>query len=344
MSTAGRASIACAAVLSLLVGCTADAAAPGLSPSDAPAVIGSASPSTQAPTTATATASPTRSGASPSAPVSAATPSVRVAATSIAQDTLVDPVVTGTASAGAGVLVEGQVVRDKVWTTVARASTTAGGAFVMPLSLGRGELRSDAWRFVAGGAVSPVVTVQRTAVVNPSVTSVAASEVAMSWREGCPSKPDELRLLAVNYYGFDGLMHRGRLVVHASVADDVVDLMQVVIDSRFPIRQMRPIDEFEGSDETSADEDNTSAFNCRRTPLGTYWSEHSNGVAIDFNPVENPYHKDNLLIPSAGEAYLNRSDVRPGMLVADSPVVKYAQAHGWLWLAPDDPQHLEKTR
>lgn len=271
-------------------------------------------------------------------------PSVRVASTSIAQDTLVDPVVTGTAPTGPGIVVEGQVMRNKVWTTVARATTGAGGAFAMPLTLGRGELRSDAWRFVSAGVASPTVTVQRTAVVSPSVTAVSASDVAMSWHEGCPTQPDELRTLAVNYYGFDGLMHRGRLVVHASVVDDFVKLMQVVIDSRFPIRQMRPIDEFEGNDETSADEDNTSAFNCRRTPLGTYWSEHSNGVAVDFNPVENPYRKDDLLIPAAGEAYLDRSNVRPGMLVADSPVVKYAESHGWLWLAPEDSQHLEKTR
>ena len=45
------------------------------------------------------------------------------------------------------------------------------------------------------------------------------------------------------------------------------------------------------------------------------WSQHAFGHAIDINPIENPYIEGDRIIPSAGAAYTDRSDVRPGMAV-----------------------------
>ena len=58
--------------------------------------------------------------------------------------------------------------------------------------------------------------------------------------------------------------------------------------ARFPIRSLRTVDEFGGSDDDSMAADNTSAFNCRDAVGGSGWSQHAYGKAIDVNPRENP--------------------------------------------------------
>ncbi len=40
----------------------------------------------------------------------------------------------------------------------------------------------------------------------------------VSWRPGCPVGFAELRLLRVTHWGFDGEVHRGRLVVNRDAA------------------------------------------------------------------------------------------------------------------------------
>jgi hypothetical protein len=61
----------------------------------------------------------------------------------------------------------------------------------------------------------------------------------------------------------------------------------------YPIRKMRLVSDYGGSDFQSIEADNTSAFNCRRATGSKGWSRHSFGKAIDINPIENPYIRNN---------------------------------------------------
>ena len=77
---------------------------------------------------------------------------------------------------------------------------------------------------------------------------------------------------------------------------------------------------------------NTSSFNCRPVAGSSSWSMHAYGEAIDLNPVENPSlldHNPHKADPPAGQAYLNRSPVRPGMVTASTRAV--FAAYGWGW-------------
>lgn len=47
--------------------------------------------------------------------------------------------------------------------------------------------------------------------------------------------------------------------------------------------------EFRGDDSASMDANNSSAFNARPITGGGGWSKHAYGVAIDINPVQNPF-------------------------------------------------------
>jgi hypothetical protein len=74
------------------------------------------------------------------------------------------------------------------------------------------------------------------------------------------------------------------------------------------------------------------------------WSNHAYGRAIDVNPIENPYLNGGRVIPSAGAAYTDRRDVRPGMAVPGSALVEAFAAVGWGWGASfRDYQHFSTT-
>src|SRR5205807_656671 len=102
---------------------------------------------------------------------------------------------------------------------------------------------------------------------------------------------------------------------------------------RFPIRGMRPVDAYRGSDPDSMADDNTSAFNCRRAvaPGPPQWSAHAYGQAVDVNTVENPYLEGNAVLPPAGAAFVDRGRYRPGMAVPGGLLVRAFAAVGWRW-------------
>ena len=60
------------------------------------------------------------------------------------------------------------------------------------------------------------------------------------------------------------------------------------------------------SDARSMAANNTSAFNCRYVSGTTRWSEHAYGLAIDINPIQNPYVKGSTVDPPAGGDWTDR--------------------------------------
>jgi hypothetical protein len=152
-----------------------------------------------------------------------------------------------------------------------------------------------------------------------------------SWREGCPVGLNDLRLVRLTYLGFDGEAHRGRLVVHRRWADEMVEVFRRLYAREFPIRRMRLVDHYGADDLESMRHDNTSAFNCRYVAGTTVWSQHAFGTAVDVNPVENPYVDGTYVSPPNGEPYVDRSDVRPGMIVKRDVVWRAFRSIGWEW-------------
>ncbi len=181
-----------------------------------------------------------------------------------------------------------------------------------------------------------------------SVERVTAAQLPYSWRRGCPVAPSHLRRVHMRYWGFDRRAHVGALVVNASVVNDVVRVFSRLYSARFPIRRMRPIDAYGGIDERSLNADNTAGFNCRYVigPGPKRWSAHAYGLAIDVNPVENPYLESGRVHPRAGRVYLNRRSVRRGMAVPGGALVRAFAAVGWSWggrWSAPDYQHFSKT-
>jgi hypothetical protein len=156
--------------------------------------------------------------------------------------------------------------------------------------------------------------------------------VGSSWHRGCPVHHSRLRLLELDHWGFDGEVHRGRLVVHARHDREIVGVMKRLFRLRFPIRRMELIDRYGADDHRSMDADNTSAFNCRFVAGTSRWSMHAYGKAIDINPVENPYVSGSHVSPPAGEEFADRSRDAEGMIHAgDAVVAAFDRKAGWEW-------------
>jgi D-alanyl-D-alanine carboxypeptidase len=155
--------------------------------------------------------------------------------------------------------------------------------------------------------------------------------VGSSWDAGCPTPLRALRLVRVTYRGFDAEPHHGRLVLHRRWADEILVVFRRLYRSGFPIRRVRLVDRFGADDRESMRHDNTSAFNCRYVAGTTTWSQHAYGRAVDINPVENPYVDGTHVSPRRGRRYLDRTDVRRGMIVRGDVVVRAFRRIGWGW-------------
>jgi hypothetical protein len=177
-----------------------------------------------------------------------------------------------------------------------------------------------------------------------------ARMIGVSWKPGCPVPIDDLRIIEMNFIGFDGAVHSGgQLMVHRLVASQVVEAFRVLFENGFPIRRMELIENYGGSDDASMAADNTSAFNCRPiTGTTDRFSIHSYGQAIDINTVENPYVRGSTVLPPAGVDYLDRTDVRPGMITKNDVVEKAFREQKFFWGGDfnslKDYQHFETKK
>ena len=81
----------------------------------------------------------------------------------------------------------------------------------------------------------------------------------------------------------------------------------------------------------TGDGNGTGAFVCRASTGASYFSQHAYGLAIDVNTFQNPYAKGEVVLPELASSYLDRDDVRPGMVTADGPVVEAFASIGWEW-------------
>ena len=174
--------------------------------------------------------------------------------------------------------------------------------------------------------------------IEPIPDPVRASMIGSSWHSGCPVPLDRLRLVHVAIHRFDGSTSGGRMVVRRREAENVVTVMRKLYADGYPIHRMQLVDDFGGDEELSRAADNTSAFNCQQEPgAGGAQRLHSRGLAIDLNPVENPYVHGSTVSPANGQAYADRTRRHPAVIRAGHAVVRAFESVGWSWGGSSTP-------
>lgn len=141
----------------------------------------------------------------------------------------------------------------------------------------------------------------------------------------------QLVVVPVRYYGPDGRVHQGQVVVHKALEDDIRKVFDVIKRSRFPLESVLPIAHPQIQQKAryglSPDTNNTSGYVWRPVVTSRRLSMHALGLAVDINPRKNPYIKGDLILPP-GATY-DESDAQT--LLPDSPVVKAFKKLGWKW-------------
>jgi hypothetical protein len=157
------------------------------------------------------------------------------------------------------------------------------------------------------------------------------------WHEGCPVPLSGLRLLTVSHRDFRGRSRTGQLVVNRTAAGPLARVFRKLYALRFPIRHMRLDDAYGPRRDRPRDGDVSGSFECRQavpSPCtggrGTgSWSMHAYGLAVDLNPVENPYVGCGQSRDPRAARYRDRSRHRRGMVTRR--VVEAFRSIGWGW-------------
>ena len=171
----------------------------------------------------------------------------------------------------------------------------------------------------------------------------------VSFTEDCPVAREDLRYMTVLYWGTDNAAHKGELIVNKSIAPEVSEIFYQLYKASYPIESIKLVDEYGGNDEVSMANNNTSCFNARKVKGSDTWSMHAYGLAIDINPLYNPYvGADGSVLPVMSERYANRDDRFIMKIDADDYAYNLFAEHGFTWGGSwekvKDYQHFEKQQ
>lgn len=172
-----------------------------------------------------------------------------------------------------------------------------------------------------------------------------------SYGEDCNVPYEELRYVSVLYWGFDHQPQVGELIVNKAIAEDVIEIFSELYEAKYPIERMVLVDEYAADDNTSMAANNSSAFNYRVIEGTNRISKHSYGLAIDINPLYNPYvhtvDGERVVTPVEGAKYEDRSLDCPYYIHAEDicyqAFINRGFTWGGDWKDQKDYQHFQKV-
>jgi len=164
------------------------------------------------------------------------------------------------------------------------------------------------------------------------VSNVTEERLAHSYTSDCPVRPEDVVLVTLTHWGFDENVHQGEIVVAREEGDHIAEVFQRLFEIGYPIESVIPIGDLPpGIEDSDPAYNNTSGLHCRFVAGTSRWSEHARGLAIDINPLLNPYETDTTLWPPESGRYLDRTLGEPGMILDDDEVVRAFEDAGWQW-------------
>ena len=180
--------------------------------------------------------------------------------------------------------------------------------------------------------------------------AVFARMKGKSYKAECTTPRSQLRYIKALHITQDGVIMLGEMVVNRAIAEDIVTILRYLYEAEYPIERMVLVDNYNADDEASMRANNSSAFNYRHTPGGTRLSAHSRGMAVDINPLYNPYVKhypDRVYVaPATATEYVVRHGAFPYKIERDDLCCRLFLERGFEWGGDyktiKDYQHFEK--
>ncbi|MBR5361189.1 MAG: M15 family metallopeptidase [Lachnospiraceae bacterium] len=170
-----------------------------------------------------------------------------------------------------------------------------------------------------------------------------------SFIEDCTLPREDLRYLHVLHKDINGTVHEGEMIVNKHIAEDVLDILRELYENDYPIERIRLVDEYNADDELSMEDNNSSSFNFRFVPRTTKVSKHGLGLAVDINPLYNPYittvNGKRNVDPANAEPYADRNADFDYKLEKGDLCYDLFLSHGFIWGGEwknsKDYQHFE---
>ncbi len=172
----------------------------------------------------------------------------------------------------------------------------------------------------------------------------------LSYKDNCTVSLDELRYLRVLHYNAHGKITQGEIICNRRISDDLLYIFRQLFDAEYRIESIRLVDEYGADDNESMINNNTSSFNFRYIAGTTSLSKHSLGMAIDINPLYNPYVKSSggrlIIKPIQSEKYVDRGGEFPFKIDSSDLCYKLFKERGFKWGGDwrtlKDYQHFER--
>lgn len=162
---------------------------------------------------------------------------------------------------------------------------------------------------------------------------------------------EDLSYVVVQYVGFDFETHEGEIICNNSISEDLVEIFYELYRNEYQIESISLIEEYDGDDYASCESNNTSCFNYRQVVGSSSLSKHALGLAIDINPLYNPYITYNgdgsaNVYPESAADYADRSKEFPYKIDENDLCYKLFTEHGFTWgghwNSVKDYQHFQK--
>lgn len=172
---------------------------------------------------------------------------------------------------------------------------------------------------------------------------VFARMLGKSFPKGkCLIKRSDLRYLHLLHRNKDGKTQVGEMVCNKAIAQDLLHIFRKLYDANYKIERMILIDSYDADDERSMEANNTTCFNYRMmTGSKTRLSKHGMGMAVDINPLFNPYVKGNIVQPANARKYARNPQIQRGDIV-HRLFLERGFKWGGAWSKIKDYQHFEK--
>lgn len=142
---------------------------------------------------------------------------------------------------------------------------------------------------------------------------------------------DQLRYLTIYHYDYEGRIQRGEIVCNKRIARDLLGVFRDLFAKEYPICSIRLVDDFDGDDEASMEANNTSCFNYRVVPGTRALSKHALGLAIDVNPLQNPYIQGTRVHPATATEYVDRTRDFPHKIDEKDYCKQVFTSYGFQW-------------
>ena len=155
--------------------------------------------------------------------------------------------------------------------------------------------------------------------------------IGVSYHENDRIQLSDLAYLQVKHFDFNNKECKGEMICNKKVAKELLEIFFQLYKNKYPVEKIRLVDEYDADDDKVMSDNNSSCFNYRVIADTDVISMHGIGLAVDINPLYNPYVVGDKVMPAKAMPYADRAKSFEHKIDENDLCYKIFAQHGWLW-------------